>query len=167
MNSVSNQSPYQSSWSTQVHKPCLSTTVLTPSKPLSDNADGFHRPTPPSASLTVLSAASRNSASAASSTSAETAPSSFLIPQGLRAQPSRADNTETPLERLLVVQDAIKWVIENQHKLLDKMERVMSNQLRVEERLETLRMSVLRLSEALDDWKRKTESEGSMEACND
>jgi predicted nuclease with TOPRIM domain len=91
----------------------------------------------------------------------------FSIPQGSLPQRSWADNPEAPHEQLLVVQDAIKWVIKNQQELLDKMERVMSNQLRVEEKLQAIRTSILRLSEAFDDWKRKTESEGSMDACNE
>jgi hypothetical protein len=74
---------------------------------------------------------------------------------------------ETPHDRLLGLRDTIKRAIENQDRLLDTMKRVMLNQLRVEEGLEALRTSVLRLSEAFDDWKRKTESEGSTDACNE
>ena len=106
---------------------------------------------------------SRSSATAASYASTETVLLSFPIAQGSFLQLSRADNLKT----LLAVQDAIKGVIENQHKLLEKMKEVLSNQLRVEERLEALNASVLRVSDAFDDWKRKTESEGSMNACNE
>jgi hypothetical protein len=75
---------------------------------------------------------------------------------------------------LLVVQDAIKKVIENQESLQDQMKRimsnqrkVMSNQSRMEKRLEDMAARVLQLSEACNDWKGKTESEGSMDACNE
>jgi hypothetical protein len=129
--------------------------VLTPSKAHSHNADGSHRTTPLSASLTEPPVASQSSATAASYTSTETVLLSFPIAQGSFPQLSRADNPKT----LLVVQDTIKEVIENQHKLLEKMQEVLSNQLRVEERLEALNACVLRVSEAFDDWKR-------MDACN-
>ncbi|KAL2255358.1 hypothetical protein VTK26DRAFT_3528 [Humicola hyalothermophila] len=121
------------------------------------------RTTPPSASLAEPPVESQSSATAASYASTETVLLSFPIMQGSFPQLSRADNLKT----LLAVQDAIKGVIENQHKLLEKMMEVLSNQLRAEERLEALNASVLRVSDAFNDWKRKTESEGSMNACNE
>jgi predicted nucleic acid-binding Zn-ribbon protein len=83
--------------------------------------------------------------------------------QGSFPQLSRADNLKT----LVAVQDAINGVIENQHKLMEKMQEILSNQLRAEKGLEALKASVHRVSDAFDDWRRKTESEGNMNACNE
>ncbi|KAJ4288319.1 hypothetical protein N0V88_007357 [Collariella sp. IMI 366227] len=124
------------------------------------------RPVGPATTLPSTSPIS-DSAAATGDTSTEMTLPPLSIPQGSLLQLLRAENSETRPERLLIVQDAIKGVIENQDRLLDKMERLMSNQLKMEERLEAFRMSVLQLSEAFDDWKRKTEREESTKACNE
>src|SRR5688572_23035105 len=49
----------------------------------------------------------------------------FPIAHASLSQTAAANNHETLHERLFVLQDTIKWVVQNQHKLLEKMETIM------------------------------------------
>jgi histone deacetylase complex regulatory component SIN3 len=134
-----------------------------------DYNPGSHRPTPPAAYLTAPPAMSKNLTTAASYRSLEEALPSSSIPHAPVSQASAVgkDNAVALHERLLVVQDAIKWTIENQHKLFERMETILSNQSRAEKGLEALKASVVQLSKDFDDWKRKEGSEAGMDAYNE
>lgn len=81
-------------------------------------------------------------------------------------QAAAVGNHEILHERLLVLQDTMKWVVQNQHKLLEKMEAMMSNQKRAEESLTVFRTSIVRFSEEFDNWKRQTGREASSSHCS-
>ena len=83
----------------------------------------------------------------------------FLPSHTSLSHSTTASNQEISHERLLVVQDMMKWVVQDQHKLLEKMEKIMSNQARGEENLKALGTSLVRLSKDFDNWKQRTGSD--------
>ena len=60
----------------------------------------------------------------------------------------------------------MEWVVQDQHKLLEKMEEIVSNQARGEENLKALGASLVRLSKDFDNWKRKTGSDVGTSHCD-
>ena len=60
----------------------------------------------------------------------------------------------------------MRWVVENQHRLLEKMETVISTQAKVEETFKVLGAIVIRLSEDLENWKRGAGSEVGSSHCD-
>ena len=125
-----------------------------------NDATGSHTPTPPLAYLTVPS-----TASTAGYRGLEGGLS--LFPRVQTPLPRDAtSNHETPHDRLLVLQDTMRWVVQSQHKLLEEMKTVRSTQARVEEIFEALRAHIIRLSEDFENWKRGTGSEVSSSHCD-
>ena len=116
-----------------------------------DDATGSHKPTPPHAYLAVPT-----TASTAGYRGSEGGLSLFPRAQTPLPQTDVTSSHETLHERLLVVQDTMKWVAQNQHKLLEQMETVRSTQARVEENFKVLGATVIRLLENFENWKRGT-----------
>ena len=117
-------------------------------------------PTPPPTYLTAPPAAA-----SMGYRSLEGAMPSFTAHASL-PQTAAVGNHEILHERLLVLQDTMKWVVQNQHKLLEKMEAIMSNQKKVEESLKVFGTSIVRFSEEFDNWKRQTGSDASSSHCS-
>jgi hypothetical protein len=130
------------------------------------NAPGTHWPTQSPAYTSAPTAVSKNPTVAATY---EGHLLSFPIAQ-TQAQMPAADH-ETLLRRLLGLEISMQWMIENQHKLLEKMERIMSSQAnaekRTEKRMVSLESSVLKFSETFNDWKDIAGHEVDIDSCNE
>jgi hypothetical protein len=125
-----------------------------------DDATGSHEPTPPHAYLTVPT-----TTSTAGYRGSEGGLSLFPRVQTLLPQIEITSSHET-YKRLIAIQDMMKWVVQNQHKLLERIETVISTQARVEETFKVLGASVIRLSEDFKNWKRGAGSEVGSSHCN-
>ncbi len=99
------------------------------------------------------------------------APSTGGIKAGLPQFPpvhthtSAPGNHETLHERLLILQDTMKWVVQNQYKLLETMEKIMSNQARAEENSKVLQTKIVGISEDLENWKPQAGNDVGRSRC--
>ena len=111
-------------------------------------APGSHKPTPPPAYLPAAPTAGHRGPDGGLCL--------FPIAHTSLPQTEVTSNHKTLHEQLLILQDTMKWVVKNQHEVLEKMEAIMSNQARAEESLKALGTSLARLSEDFENWKRES-----------
>ena len=119
---------------------------------------GSYKPTPPPAYLPPVSTAGLRGLDGGLSL--------FPIAHTSLPQTEVTSNHGTLHERLLILQDTMKWVVKNQHEVLRKMEAIMSNQARAEESLKALGASLARLSDNFENWKREAGSEAGSSCCD-
>lgn len=94
-------------------------------------------------------------------------PSSSIPPRPVSQPSADKDSALTLHERLLVVQDAMQWMIRNQHQLLERLDAVLRKQERLERGQEATKASIAKLSEIVNDFKYKMGSEVDMSACDE
>lgn len=123
-----------------------------------NHAPGSHKPTPPPAYLPA--------ASTAGYIGPEGGLCLFPIAHTSLPQIEVTGHHETLHDQLLVLQDTMRWVVQNQHKVLEKMETIILNQTRAEEGLKALGASLARVSEDFENWKRETGSEVGSSRCD-
>jgi hypothetical protein len=127
-------------------------------------------PTPPAAFLTAPPAVSKHLATTAAAgyrSFEQALPSSSIPPRPVSQPSADKDSALTLHERLLVVQDAMQWMIRNQHQLLERLDAVLRKQERLERGQEAAKASVAKLSETVHDFKHKVGSEVDMSACDE
>jgi hypothetical protein len=125
-------------------------------------------PTPPAAFLTApVSKHLATAAAAGYRTFEQALPSSSIPPRPVSQPSADKDSALTLHEQLLVVQDEMKWMIRNQHQLLERLDAVLRRQERLERGQEAAKASVAKLVETVNDFKHKVGSEVDMSACDE
>ena len=84
-------------------------------------------------------------------------------------QPGQAPFLQAPAggenvsDRLVVIEALVKWIYDNQLKIIEQMDKIMAKIDKVEERVETVKAGIVKFSEDFNYWIREGEGKTNTE----